>query len=392
MDYSIFDILDMKILLIGEYSRFHNSLKEGLTSLGHTVTLVGTGDDFKKYPVDISIVSSWCRNNWFITKVRRAIYKITKIDMALVETGNKFWRQREQMKGYDVVQFINSWSIRTTIAKEKKCITFLEEHNKALFLSACGTDTPWVENLLSNQVLPYHILTPYLTDSTLKDSYRPVLKYIDKKHKDLYTFVKQKVKAIIPTDMDYYLGLQGTKKATALVPTPIQVDQLEYSHTTIQDKIVIFHGINRSSYLKKGNPIFEKALEIITAKHASKIDVITVESLPYAEYIKAYDKAHVLLDQVYSHDQGYNALEAMAKGKVVFTGAGTYFKEHYQLTHTVAIDATPDPEQIASELEQLILHPERIADIAKNARAFVEKYHDHIIIAEKYLDIWRKEY
>jgi hypothetical protein len=42
----------MKILLVGEYSRLHNSLKEGLAALGHTATIVGTGDDFKKYPVD----------------------------------------------------------------------------------------------------------------------------------------------------------------------------------------------------------------------------------------------------------------------------------------------------------------------------------------------------
>ena len=180
----------MKILLIGEYSRFHNSLKEGLIALGHEVTLVGTGDDFKKYPVDISIASSWCRTNWLITKVRRAIYKITKIDMALVETGNKFWKQRAHMKGYDVVQFINSWSIRTTIEKEKKCISFLEQHNKALFLSACGTDTPWVESLLANKQLPYHILTPYLKDTSLISYSSPALKYITQNHKALYTFIE----------------------------------------------------------------------------------------------------------------------------------------------------------------------------------------------------------
>jgi len=34
----------MKILLIGEYSRLHNSLKEGLEKNGHNVTLVGSGD------------------------------------------------------------------------------------------------------------------------------------------------------------------------------------------------------------------------------------------------------------------------------------------------------------------------------------------------------------
>lgn len=388
MDYSIFDILDMKILLIGEYSRFHNSLKEGLVSLGHSVTIVGTGDDFKKYPVDISIAPTTSKTNWFVNKIRHLIYRLTKVDMALVETGNKFWKQREQMKGYDVVQFINSWSIRTTLSKEKKCITFLEEHNNALFLSACGTDTPWIESLLYKQDVPYHILTPYLNNTSLKKYYASALKYANNQHKDLYTYIEEKVKAVIPTDMDYYIGLQGHKKATTLIPTPIHLDKLEYKMTPIQDKVIIFHGINRFNHLKKGNDIFEKALEIIQKKHASKIEIITVESLPYAEYIKAYDKAHILLDQVYSHDQGYNALEAMAKGKVVFTGAGIHFKEHYKLDHQVAIDATPDPQQIAHELEQLIEHPERMQEISKNARAFVEKHHDHLKVAQRYLDIW----
>ena len=44
----------MKILLVGEFSRLHNSLKEGLLALGHDVTLVGTGDSFKNFPVDLS--------------------------------------------------------------------------------------------------------------------------------------------------------------------------------------------------------------------------------------------------------------------------------------------------------------------------------------------------
>jgi DNA-binding response OmpR family regulator len=39
----------MKILLVGEYSRLHNSLKEGLNELGHQVTIIATGDHFKNY-------------------------------------------------------------------------------------------------------------------------------------------------------------------------------------------------------------------------------------------------------------------------------------------------------------------------------------------------------
>ena len=45
----------MKILLVGEYSRLHNSLKEGLLKLGHQVVLIGMEDGFKKYPTDLLI-------------------------------------------------------------------------------------------------------------------------------------------------------------------------------------------------------------------------------------------------------------------------------------------------------------------------------------------------
>ena len=53
----------MKILLLGEYSRLHNSLKEGLVILDHEVTIVGCGDKFKKFPVDFSIYAQICNNN-----------------------------------------------------------------------------------------------------------------------------------------------------------------------------------------------------------------------------------------------------------------------------------------------------------------------------------------
>ncbi|RMB60465.1 glycosyltransferase family 1 protein [Dokdonia sinensis] len=379
----------MNILLIGEYSRFHNSLKEGLIALGHEVTLVGTGDDFKKFPVDVDISPRYTMGNWFVTKIRRGIFKITGTDITAIEIGNRFAKALPELKNYDVVQLINSWSIRTTPSREQKFIKKLALQNKKMFLSACGTDVYWVEDLLTS-TLPYHMLTPYVNDKNLAPKYQGAMRYLKSEYKALYETVMSHAEAIIPTDMDYYLSLRKNIKATKLIPTPINLSKLDYTTTREDQKIVIFHGINRQSYLKKGNDIFEKALEIIKKSYSDKIEIITVESLPYSEYIKAYDRAHILLDQVYSHDQGYNALEAMAKGKVVFTGAGPHFMKHYNLTEPVAIDATPDPNEIAFNLEKLILNPSAIPTIGKSAKAFVQKYHDHIEVAREYVTIWQK--
>ena len=47
----------MKILLLGEYSNLHNSLKQALLKKGYEVLLVGNGDGFKKYETDVLIKS-----------------------------------------------------------------------------------------------------------------------------------------------------------------------------------------------------------------------------------------------------------------------------------------------------------------------------------------------
>ncbi|MBE16873.1 MAG: glycosyl transferase family 1 [Cytophagaceae bacterium] len=378
----------MKILLIGEYSRFHNSLKEGLVALGHEVVLVGSGDLFKKYPVDVDIGPKWVSTTAIGRLVRKVVYKLSGFDLALWEAGYRFWNARKQFKGFDVVQLINSWSIRTTIAKEKKCIDFLATHNKQMVLSACGTDTAWVAYLLSDP-LEYHLLTPYLNDKSLKKQYSSVLDYLTPKCQALYQYVVDRVSHIIPTDMDYYMGLKGQEKVTSLVPTPINTSSLKVEFPQTTNPLVIFHGINRMNYLKKGNDIFEKALELLQKKYPKKVKIITVESLPYTQYMKAYEQAHILLDQVYSYDQGYNALESMARGKVVFTGAGTAFSKHYKLDVPVAVDAVPDARAIFLELEKLLHQPEVLAQISKHASRFVSQYHDHKKVAQTYVSIWQ---
>jgi glycosyltransferase involved in cell wall biosynthesis len=121
------------------------------------------------------------------------------------------------------------------------------------------------------------------------------------------------------------------------------------------------------------------------------VEVITAENVPYSEYIEKYNSAHILLDQVFAYDQGYNALEAMAKGKVVFTGAEKEFLERYNLKEVeVCINSLPDSEYLFNKLEDLILNPEKLTSISINARKFIEREHDYVSIAKKYLETWGK--
>lgn len=377
----------MRILLVGEYSRLHNSLKEGLIKLGHEVHIIGTGDYFKKYPVDYQLIPKY--KTGFSKKIKVAVYKILKKDLTGINLLNQFFSFKDQLKNYDIVQLINESPLGMTPREEKAALLFLKKYNQKIFLLSCGTDYPSVSYALQGKIRK-SIFTPLLHKEIDEKYYAPALKYISPEFKDLHNFIyKEIIEKVAASDLDYHFPLKNHPKYYGLIPNPINVDQLQADDQKISDKIILFLGINRNNYHQKGIPYFEKALEQIQVKYPNRVEVVKVENLPYQTYIRQYNRAHILLDQTWGFDQGYNALEAMAQGKVVFTGAGKEFLEYYQLLEDeVCIDAAPDVEYLVEKLSILIENPDKIKEIGKNARKFIEQKHHYISIAKKYLEFW----
>lgn len=375
----------MRILLVGEYSNFHNSLKEGLITLGHQVVIC-SDNDFKNYPADYSTFACWFKTYFFLNLIRQFIFKISKVDLAQWEAALRFFLLKKHFKNFDVVQLVNEYPLQTTPYLDKKILSFLFKKNKNVFLASCGDDYPSVTYMLNGD-FKYSVLTPCLQDPN-KTHCQYTLRYVAPAFKKLHDFIYQNIKGVIAGDVDYYIPLKNHPKCLGLIPYPINLNKIKPLALPPLEPVVVFHGINRVNYYKKGNDYFEKALQILEERLPNRFKVITTESLPYQEYIHQFNQAHIVLDQVLSYDQGYNALEAMAKGKVVFTGAETEFLIHYNLTEKVCINALPDPESIAQELAFLIENPQEIIKISQNARAFVEKEHDYVKIAERYLGVW----
>ena len=378
----------MKILLVGEYSRLHNSLKEGLLHLKHNVTIIAARDGFKKFDVDLPIKKRYKKG--FPKLIKNLIYKISGIDLESLQIKNQIKKLQSEISNFDVVQFVNEASFGCTATIEKDIFNLITQWNKNAFLLSCGTDHISVKYAYDNK-LRYSILTPYQNgkDNTFLSAYG--LKYLKHGFIDLHLQVYNTIKGVIASDLDYHIPLKDHPKYLGLIPNPINTKTLKFQNLNIEGKIVIFHGINTNNYYKKGNDIFEAALDILNEKYSEKIKIVTVRSLPYKAYIDAYNEAHSLLDQVYAYDQGYNALEAMAKGKVVFTGAEKEWLEFYTIKEdTIAINALPDPEHISKKLEWLILNPDKIIEISTNARRFVEQRHNFTRCAQNYVDVWQK--
>ncbi|WP_432410159.1 glycosyltransferase family protein [Rasiella sp. SM2506] len=376
----------MKILLVGEYNSSHHTLKEGLVALGHQVTVVGLGDGFKKRQVDVNFVQPF--TSGFKLFLKRVVYKLFKKDLNSQSIQKQFFQNQTIFKGNDIVQLINEVSFQTVPKIEKELLDFIFKNNKKVFLLSCGTDYVSVKYAMDKK-FRYSIATPYLEKKGDEAQFQHMTQYLQPEFVSLHHYIFENIHGVIASDLDYDIPLRGYPEYLGMVPNPVNLSKFTYHLPKIEDKVIIFHGINTNNYYKKGNDIFEKALALVAETHSDKIEVVTVRSVPYAEYIRLFDNCHILLDQVFAYDQGFNALEAMAKGKVVFTGAEQEFLEYYQLAEDeVAINALPDAQKIAEKLIWLIHNPQKIIEISKNARAFVEKEHDHVLAATRYFEKW----
>ncbi|OBQ55555.1 glycosyltransferase family 1 protein [Tamlana sp. s12] len=376
----------MKILLLGEYSNFHNTLKKGLEKLNYSVVLAGRKDGFKSLPVDVSFEPQLLAKTP-LKYLRYLLIKLFKFDIAAFETSYYFFRNKHKLKGFDYVQLINEYPIKSTPYFDKILLKFIFKNNNKIYVSACGNDVIYL-NYILNADLPHHILTPYIKNPKLKEHFKYSLAYLNTAHKKLHNFVLENAEAYIPGDMDYEMAYKNHPKAKPLIPFPINIDLLAYKPVKIKDKVKIFHGINRINYHKKGNDFFCSALNFIKEKYPNQVDIVEVENIPYKDYISLYNESHILLDQVYAYDQGYNALEAMAKGKVVFTGVSEEFLDHYKIKKRIAINTTPNLQEIIDNLSYLIENPKEIESISKNARDYIEEIHDYKKVAQQYIDCW----
>ncbi|HBK83543.1 MAG TPA: glycosyl transferase family 1, partial [Flavobacterium sp.] len=356
----------MRILLVGEYSKLHNSLKEGLVELGHDVILTNNGDGFKNYPADYSHRAIWCESKLGNIS-RQIIYKILQFDISKIERGIRFYFHLDKLKDFDVVQLINEAPIQTIQKFEFYLLKKLIKQNKKVFLLCSGVDYMTLNHMLQKKER-YSIMNPYFeTTALVEKEYRYMFEYATITHKKIHNYLYQHICGVIASDLDYVNPLKNNSKFISMIPNPVCCKE-PYNFKKTNGTINIFLGINSGNINQKGIHFFEEALLIIKERYNEKINIQVIKNVPYSQYINIYNDCHILLDQVYGYDQGYNALEAMAKGKVVFTGADKEFLEHYKIKEDeVAINALPDVTYLVQKLSFLIENPQQIEIIGQNA-------------------------
>ena len=369
----------MRILLLGEYSNVHNTLAQGLRSLGHQVTVASDGDGWKDYPRDIDLQRTPGKRASFLWRLIKAL---------------------PRMRGYDVVQLINPMFLELKAQRIMPIYRYLRRHNGKVVMGAYGMDYYWVSVNTDIRPLRY-------SDFNIGDSMRTDIEA--QRYRDEWTGTpKQELCQAIALDCDaipaglyeYWATYNEVKECgrdgravrdkMQFIPFPIVMP--EHPDTTFNGgPLKLFVGISRGRSAYKGTDIMLHAAQELKSKYPDLLDIRIAQGVPFEEYQRMMDGSDAILDQLYSYTPSMNSLLAMSKGIIVIGGGEP---ENYDILDEKElrpiVNVQPTRESVFNELEQLILHPERIPELKRQSVEYISRHHDYLKVAARYVDFYSK--
>lgn len=353
----------MKILLLGEFSYLFRNLQFGLRELGCEVQLASHGDGWKNVPRDIDLGGG----GGFSAKFRRKIYPVAKFG---------------QLQGYDVVQLINPFYFYHRFFPNKIFFDALLRGNGGFYISAAGEDAFFWRNAAA--ALRYNPLDDFLKYDLKRSSY-----YLQSnKCFEFNQWLIQRAKKIIPIVVDFSLTYQGIGNLERVIPIPMKVQSIEYQENKVRDKLVIFHGLNRYGF--KGTHYVEEAFKRLAEKYPNDLELIIDGHMPIERYLEVMARANIVIDQTTSYSLGVNGIYAMALGKVVFGGAEPESLQAMGVAESPVVNIKPSATDIVEKVEFFLDNRNLVSQVGYSSRRFVEEHHDHVKIAQRYLDVWRR--
>ena len=368
----------MKILLVGEYSNVHATLAEGLKQLGHQAVVLSNGDFWKNYPRDIDLVR-------------------TPGKLGGIRYMFRAWSIFPKLQGFDVVQLINPMFLELRAERIFPFYQQLRRQNKRIYLGSFGIDKPWVEEGRKPDTFRYGDFQLYGKPRSNPFTQEMETDWLHGPKGVLFDRIAADCDGIITGLYENYRCCQP-RYADKLhfIPFPIDCSETvpRQPHPDYKG-LRFFIGIQRERSAYKGTDIMLRALRRLQAKYPDRMQIVEAENVPFPTYQNMMNTSDVLLDQLYSYTPGMNGLLAMAKG-LILVGGGE--EEHYKLMGEPSlrpiVNVQPDEEDVFRQMErQLIMAtPEEIARMSADSVAYVQRHHDHITVALRYLELWTNSF
>jgi len=367
----------MKILLLGEYSNVHNTLAQGLRSIGQEVCVASDGDDWKNYPRDIDLYRNPSRRLNFAGRLLKALPK---------------------MRGYDIVQIINPMFLELKAEHIFSIYKYLRRHNGKIVLGAFGMDYYWVSINSNIRPLRYSDFNFGETIRTDPEAEIHRKEWIGTTKERLNRMIAGDCDGIVAGLYEYWatyreitdVGRNGKpiRDKMTFIPFPIVLPDrpnLLFSGGPVR----LFVGISRNRSAYKGTDIMLRAARDVRSVHPKKVEINIAEGVSFEQYNKMMDGSDAILDQLYSYTPSMNSLLAMSKG-IINIGGGE--PENYSILGEnnlrPIVNVKPNYDSVYSKIEELITSPEAIPELKRQSVEYIRRHHDYIKVASEYLDFY----
>lgn len=376
----------MKILLIGEASFLHNTLKKGLVERGHRVTTMSDGNGWHDAPRDIDLRRDgrWGKLGglWVVWQLLRHL---------------------PQLCGNDVVQIHNYQFVPLMYRWNTLLLRFLKLTNRCV-VKGCFGDDPQIFRRQA-QGVPAYSDTFWSGQLQNTDQHRDrIAEVVEHGAEASWRKTTAMADALVPCLYEYWLDYNEPPYAAKLhyIPLPIECEKMVrwcdgemvkcVGNDTPSHPITILIGLQPKRDFMKGAMKIATFVEEVARRHPGKVQIKYVEGVPYDEYMHLLAEADVLVDQLYSYTPSMNSLAAMARGTVVIGGGE---EEYYEFigedTLRPIINVRPDvpDEENIATIERALFTDGTLERMAQESIQFVHKYHDYRHVAEQYEQLYR---
>lgn len=375
----------MKILLIGEASFLHNTLKKGLVERGHRVTTMSDGNGWHDAPRDIDLRRDW---RWGKLGGLRVVWQLL--------------RHLPQLCGNDVVQIHNYQFVPLMYRWNTLLLRFLKLTNRRV-VKGCFGDDPQIFRRQA-QGVPAYSDTYWSGQLQNADQHRDrIAEVVEHGAEASWRKTTRMADALVACLYEYWLDYNEPPYAAKLhyIPLPIECEEMLrwcdgemvkcVGNDAPSHPLTILIGLQPKRDFMKGAMKIAAFVEEVARRHPGKVQIKYVEGVPYDEYMHLLAEADVLVDQLYSYTPSMNSLAAMARGTVVIGGSEEEYYEFIgEKTLRPIINVRPDvpDEENIATIERALFTDGMLERMAQESIQFVHKYHDYRLVAKQYEQLY----
>lgn len=363
-----------KILLIGEASFVHTTLKKGLTELGYSVTLASGGNNWHNAPRDIDLRRDM---RWGFVGGLKVLWTLL--------------RNAKKLCGNDVVQIHNYQIVPLRMYWNKKLLDFIKRHNRCV-VKCCLGDDPQILSMQEKGVPQYSDTFWNGMPQNTGLNRKRIEEHQLPECVECWEKASETADVLVACLYEYYLcyDTKEFRKKLRYIPLPIVIPPSKPKKR--DGKIRILVGVQTDRDYMKGARKIAGWIETLRKQETSEIDIKYVENVPYDKYCLMLEEADVLVDQLYSYTPSMNSLAAMARGTVVVGGGEEAFYRFIgeeELRPIINVSPEYSDERNIEILRNALFTKGNIERLSQQSVAFVKKYHDYMSVTKKYESLYR---